>query len=292
MDTLTTQMFTQIVVNAILLSLLYMLMATGLTLIFSVMGLINFAHGELYMLGGFAIYFVSGLMGLQYWWGLLVGIVFAGLFGILLEKSIFRPLRKNLVQASLASLGVGLILQTVILLLFGGQDRAVPRIFDQVLEISGIFIPLQKLFTVGASALVAAALIFFVNHSQTGLALQAVAQDDQAAVLQGINVGRMNAIGFGIGCALAAAAGGLISPLYSISPYMGVAPVFKAFIVIIMGGLGSIPGAVLASFILGFIEQFSLTLIGYAGNILGFVIVMILLLFRPRGLLGREFRVD
>ena len=289
---MTTQIFLQIVVNAILLSLVYMLMSTGLTLVFSVMGLINFAHGELYMLGGFAIYSIFGLLGFNYWVALIIGIVFVGLIGVLLERAIFRPLRKNLVQACLASLGVGLILQTVTMLIFGAQDRAVGNIFKGVFEVSGVFIPIEKLVIVLASALIAGALIIFVNYSQIGLALQAVAQDDEAAALQGINVDRMNAIGFAIGCGLAAAAGGLISPLFYVSPYMGMAPVLKAFIVTIMGGLGSIPGAVLASFVLGFIEQFSLTLIGYIGNIIGFIIVMILLLFRPRGFLGHEFRVD
>ena len=286
------QMFAQIVVNAILISLIYMLMSTGLTLIFSVMGLINFAHGELYMLGGFAIYYIADLLKFNYWLALIIGIIFVGLLGIVLQKLIFRPLKRNIVQACLASLGVGLILQSSILVLFGGQDRAVSSVFNGVIEISGVFIPIQKLVIVLASAVIAGGLIYFVNYTRTGTALQAAAQDDEAAALQGIRLDRMNAMGFAIGCALAAAAGGLISPLYSISPYMGIDPVNKAFIVTIMGGLGSLPGAVLASFILGFVEQFSLTFVGYVGNIIGFVIVMILLLFRPQGLLGREFRVD
>ena len=288
---MTEQILFQTFVNAILLSLIYMLMAIGLTLVFSIMSLINFAHGTLYMMGGFAVYLFFERLGLNYWLGILIGIVFVGLFGALLEKGIFRPLRKDMLQACLASLGVAMILETGALIIFGELDKDVSTIFKGVIEISGVFIPKEKLVIVLVSAAVAGALIVFIKYSRAGQALQAVAQDADAAALQGINVSRMNSLGFAIGCGLAAAAGGLISPLFFVSSYMGMIPLMKAFMVIIMGGLGSIPGAVLASFILGFVEQFSLTLVGYIGNVFGFIIIMLFLLFRPRGLLGREFKL-
>jgi branched-chain amino acid transport system permease protein len=288
---MSEQIFLQTLINAVLLSLIYMLMAIGLTLVFSIMSLINFAHSELYMMGGFGAFLLFDRLGINYWIALVIGIVIVGLFGIPLERVIFRPLRKDMLQACLASLGVGLIIQTIFLLIFGEVCRDVATVFKGVLEFSGLFVPIEKLVIVAVSGALAGALIIFVNYFRTGQALQAVAQDAEAAALQGINVNRMNAIGFAIGCGLAAAAGGLIAPLFYVTPYMGMTPLLKAFIVIIMGGLGSIPGAVLASFVLGFIEQFSLTLVGYVGNIFGFIIIIILLVFRPKGFLGREFRV-
>ena len=284
-------MFFQVLVNAISLSLIYILIAMGLTLVFSIMRVINFAHSELYMLGGFSVYFLFGQWGIYYWLAVFVGALFVAVVGVFLEWAIFRPLRHDLLAACLASLGVGIMLQTGALLAFGERDKDVATVYEGIIEVSGVYFPLERLIIVVASALLALALIIFINKFRLGQALQAVAQNPDAAALMGINVNRMNGFGFAVASGLAAAAGGIISPLVYVTPYMGATPLLKAFIVVIMGGLGSIPGAVLAGFVLGFIEQFSLTLLGYVGNIFGFLIVMVLLVFRPRGLLGREFRV-
>lgn len=285
------QVLLQTVVNAITLSLIYILMAMGLTLVFSIMRMINFAHGELYILGGFAVYFICGRWGMNYWITLLIGFLLIGLFGLLLEKFIFRPLGEDLLAACLSSLGVSIMLQCIALISFGELEKAVPRIFESVIQMSGVYLSVEKIVVVLASALVAVGLIIFISKFRLGQALQAVAQNPDVAALSGVNVRRMNAMGFGIACGLAAIAGGIISPIVYVAPYMGATPVMKAFIVVIIGGLGSVPGAVLGGFFLGFIEQFTLTFFGYVGNIIGFIIVMLVLLFRPRGFLGREFRV-
>jgi branched-chain amino acid transport system permease protein len=285
------QMFFQVLVNAIGLSLIYILIAMGLTLVFSIMRMINFAHSELYMLGGFSVYFLFGQWGIYYWLAVFVGALLVAVVGVFLEWAIFRPLRHDLLAACLASLGIGIMLQTGALLAFGERDKDVATVYKGIIEVSGVYFPLERLIIVVASALLALALIIFINKFRLGQALQAVAQNPDAAALVGINVNRMNGFGFAVASGLAAAAGGIISPLVYVTPYMGATPLLKAFIVVIMGGLGSIPGAVLAGFVLGFIEQFSLTLLGYVGNIFGFLIVMVLLVFRPRGFLGREFRV-
>lgn len=288
---MSEQMFFQVLVNAIGLSLIYILIAMGLTLVFSIMRMINFAHSELYMLGGFSVYFLFGQWGIYYWLAVFVGALLVAVVGVFLEWAIFRPLRHDLLAACLASLGIGIMLQTGALLAFGERDKDVATVYKGIIEVSGVYFPLERLIIVVASALLALALIIFINKFRLGQALQAVAQNPDAAALVGINVNRMNGFGFAVASGLAAAAGGIISPLVYVTPYMGATPLLKAFIVVIMGGLGSIPGAVLAGFVLGFIEQFSLTLLGYVGNIFGFLIVMVLLVFRPRGFLGREFRV-
>ena len=274
-----------------MLGLIYVLIAMGLTLIFSILGLINFAHGEFYMLGGFALYWFFGQFGLNYWLGLVIGMILVGAFGMVTERFIFRPLRRDLLQACLASVGISIVLQTGALIAFGQLDKAVPSQITTILHAGTINVPLEKMVVVLGSALLTVALMFFIYRTKMGQALQAVSQDSEAAALQGINVDRMNAMGFAIGCALAAAAGGLISPVFYISPYMGITPTLKAFIVVIMGGLGSIPGAIIAGFFLAFLEQFSITMLGYVGNIFGFVMLMIVMTFRPQGFMGREFRV-
>jgi branched-chain amino acid transport system permease protein len=288
---MTLQIFSQILFYAVILSLVYILMSLGLTLVFSIMRMINFAHGELYMLGGFTVYFIYGQSGMNYWISLVMAVVLMFIFGLLLERTIFRPLRHDMLAACLASFGVGMMLQTGALIVFGEEEKNVPSLIEETFKISTITVSYERLLIVFISSLITFFLLWFIKKTKTGQVLQAVAQNPEAASLQGINVNRMTAIGFGIACSLAAAAGGTISPLVYVSPYMGVQPVLKAFIVVIMGGLGSLPGAVLAGFVLGFIEQFSLTLFGFVGHVFGFIIIIILLLFRPRGFMGREFRV-
>ncbi len=286
-----TQILGQILVYATMLSLVYILMSLGLTLVFSIMRMINFAHGELYMLGGLSVYYLYGQLGLNYWVGILGAIVLMFFFGLLLERIIFRPLRHDMLAACLASLGVGMMLQTGALLLFGEEEKAVPSLVKGTFQLGSVSISNERLLIVLVSVAITFSLILFIKKSKTGQVLQAVAQNPESASLQGINVTRMTAVGFGIACALAATAGGIISPLVYVSPYMGVEPVLKAFIVVIMGGLGSLVGAVIAGFVLGFVEQFSLTIFGFVGHIFGFIIIMVLLLFRPRGFMGRDFKV-
>jgi branched-chain amino acid transport system permease protein len=268
--------------------MIYMLMASGISLILSMMNILNFAHGELYMLGGLGVWLICERFGYPYWLGIVGMTTFVVLLGILLERMIFRPLRGRLLPALFTSFGVGLIMQSSCSLIFGGQDRKVTSVFKDVIEFSGVFVPLEKLVIVVGSLILVGALVIFVKYSRAGQALQAVTQDHEAAALMGININRTNALGFAIGCALAGVGGGLIAPVYYVSPYMGMGPMLKACTVVIIGGLGSLPGAILGSFLLGFIDQFSLTFVGYVGNIFGFVIIMMVLLFRPQGLLGQE----
>ena len=281
----------QNVVNALSLSMVYMLVAMGLTLILSIMSMINFAHGDLYMLGGFGVYTVCQQLGYKYWLGLTVGVAAAALIGIFLEKAVFRPLRKEMLSASFASMGAGLIIQSCVLMAFGPLDKKVASVFPGVFKIFGVYLPKEKLAIILASLAIVGAIIVFVNYFRAGQALQAVAQDSEAASLMGMDVNRVNAVGFGLGCALAAAAGALIAPLYFVSPSMGVTPLTKAFNVVIIGGLGSIPGAMLGSLLMGFVDQFSLIYMGHLGNIFGFLLIMAFLLFRPRGLLGRDVKM-
>lgn len=288
---MSSELLFQTLVNALLLSMIYMAVAIGITLIISIMNLLSFVHGELYMLGGYAVYLIYQRFGYPYWLGIVVGGASVALVGLLLERTVFRPLRNQLLPALFVTMGIGLMLQTGSLLVFGGQDRNVATVFEGVISVSGVFLPIEKLAVFLGTLVMVGGVIVFVNYFRVGQALQAVSQDPEAAALMGINVNRISAMGVSISCGLAGVAGGLIAPLYLVSPSMGMAPFLKALIVIIIGGLGSIPGAVFGGVLLGFIDQFSLTFLGYIGNIFGFLIIMVILLFRPRGLLGRELRM-
>jgi branched-chain amino acid transport system permease protein len=291
---MTVDILPQVLVNAIVLSLIYVLMALGLSLVFSIMSMINFAHGEIYMLGAFAVYYFFDQWHLGYVWALIGSMVVGAIAGLFLERLIFRPLRGRpgfILASCLASLGVGYMLASAAQIVFGEKDKAVATPVSGVLKLGTVFFSYEKLLVVVTGLVLTIGLILVIRYSKLGHALQAIAQDRDAAALMGININRLNAIGFALASALAGAAGGLIAPIFFISPYMGDDVVLKAFIIVILGGLGSLPGAVLAGFILGFVESFGLTLIGYAANIIGFAIVIIFLIFRSRGLLGREFRV-
>ena len=216
----------QNVVNALSLSMVYMLVAMGLTLILSIMSMINFAHGDLYMLGGFGVYAVCQQLGYKYWLGLTVGV--APVIGIFTRKSsLSSSPERDAVR---------------FLCLHGGRpDNPVLRpyglrppgskvasVFPGVFKIFGVYFPKEKLAIILASLAVVGAIIVFVNYFRAGQALQAAAQDSEAASLMGMDVNRVNALGFGLGCALAAAAGALIAP-FILFPSMGVTPLTKAF---------------------------------------------------------------
>ena len=287
----SAQILAQTAVNALSLSLIYVLVSLGLTLIFSIMHMVNFAHGELYMLGGYGLFVMFEGWGVPYPVTLVVTMALVTVVGLVIYRLIFRPLRLNFLAAVLASLGVGLIVQNAASFIFDDKDKGVHTVVSGGMKVSGVYLTWDYTVVAVGGVLLAAVLVLFIRYTRLGRALRGVAADRDAASLQGINVNSMDALGFGIASALAAAAGGLMSPLVAINPYMGGTPMLKGFIVILMGGLGSIPGAIVASFMLGFIETFGLTYIGYAANLVGFAIVILILLIRPRGLLGHELAI-
>lgn len=269
-------------------------MAMGLSLVFSIMSMINFAHGEVYMLGAFAVYLIFDQWHINYFVAIVGAIAITVILGLTLERLVFRPLAGkpgSILASCLGSLGVGFMLACSAMHIFGAKYQSVASVIPGVLHIGGISFSKEKLLATIICAALTAGLILAIKYLKQGRQLQAIAQDRDAAALMGININRLNALGFAIACAMAGVAGGLIAPIYFVSPYMGETAVIKAFLIVIIGGLGSLPGAILAGFTLGFIESFGLTLIGYSANIIMFAIVILVLVFRPRGYLGREFRV-
>ena len=268
---------------------IYVLVALGLTLVFSIMGIINFAHGEIYMLGAFVTYILTVSYRMNFFFSLVVAMGTMAFLGFVIERIIFRPLRGQQLNILVVSLGLAILLQNLALVAWGPDDVSIPSPFPEAIEIRGIAISMERFAAVVISAVLIIGLHFFLQFSRFGQAMRAVSQDPEAACLQGIPLERVESLSFCVGCVLASAAGSLIGPIFFISPFIGTVPVMKAFVVIILGGLGSIPGAVLGGILLGLTESFSATFIGAIfQDMIGFFIILLVLILKPSGLLGYE----
>jgi branched-chain amino acid transport system permease protein len=285
---MSPELLAQSLLNGIGLALVYVLVALGLTLIFSIMGIINFAHGEFYMLGGFVAYYAYGKLGVNYWLTLVVAVVVVGAAGALTERWLFAPLRDNPMSAFIGSLGLLWVLQSAATVMFGVMDKEVKSPFPGVIRQLGMIVSFERLVVIVCSAALIICLYVFIQRTRYGMALRAVAQDRRAAALQGINIDGISTLAFAIGCALAGVAGVLLAPVFVVSPFMGGLPVIKAFIIVILGGMGSFSGAMIGGLALGLIESVAPIFVPIATvDILSFVLVMLVLVLRPRGLLGR-----
>lgn len=289
---MTTALLSQVLVNGLMLALIYILTASGLTLIFSIMGIINFAHGEFYMLGAYALFVFLEILHLNFFASILASMIILFFFGLLIERCVYRPFRDKHLTALVVSLGLAILIQHVTMVvkmrIWGLDDQAASSPLTGVFRVGGTIFSKERLLTVIMSAIVILLLHLFIQKTKSGQAMRAVAQDRDAALLQGIDTNRIGNLAFGVGTALAAAAGAFIGPIFTIEPFMGGMPVMKAFVVIILGGLGSIPGAMLGGLILGFTESFVATFMGSISDMFGFIILVLILIFRPAGLLGHE----
>lgn len=278
--------------NGVMLGLNYALIALGLTLIFGIMGIVNFSHGEMYMLGGYVAYFLFGQFGWNFFVTLVGAGLIVGLLGVVLEILVFRPLttRPKLELTSLiAAVGLAWVLQMLAVIAFGEQDQKVPSAFKGILTMGGAVITKERLAAILIGVLLIVILNLFLLKTKTGRAIRAVAQDKEAAALQGVSVSRISALAFGIGCGLASIAGALVAPIFIVNPSLGSEVILKAFLVVILGGMGSVPGAVLGGLVLGFIESFgSLFFTVPTVMVLTFILIIFILVVRPQGLLGHE----
>lgn len=279
----------QSLVNGVILGLLYLLMAIGFTLVFGIMRVVNFAHGEFYMLGAFAAYFAFAVAGLPY--PVAVAGAFGGaiVLGAIIERVVFRPFRGDELSGMIASIGLALILQNLALIAFGPDPLSMPSLVSGAYNWGGIILPKSRVVVILGSMVILAIFYFFLMHTRTGRALRALVQDREIAAAYGVRVELMYPLGLALGAALAAMAGAFMAPLFGVSPFVGGTPLLKAFIVVILGGLGSIPGAVIASMMLGLIESTTSTFFGAStADIVVFALVIAVLLVRPSGLLGHK----
>lgn len=281
----------QILVNGIVLSANYALIALGITLIFSIMNLLNFAHGQMFMIGGFMVYYVYGVFGLPYVAGLLTAAVVAGLIGVLFEVLFFRRvvrIASREENSMLLAVGTALLLENLALFAFGEKQRGVPPVVSGVYQLGNAYLPANRLTVVLISLALIVALLLFVQYTRPGRAMRALAQDRQATYLMGVNVDRISAMGFGIGAALAGLAGALLITVSGINAGLGTAISTKAFIMIMIGGAGVVAGSIMGAVALGFAEAIGYALLpGSTTYLLIFIGLIVFLIIRPQGIMGK-----
>ena len=289
---MTAELFLQTIVNATYAASYMALIAVGLVLIFGVMGVVNFAHGELYMAGAYAVVALYAGLGVPFFVAVVIGLIFVGLLGLIMEYGLFRPLRDNPLGGLIASIGFLLIMQTVAVLGFGvHMEHVPPSTQEKILFADGVVLTYQRLYVILAAVGLLSALWFFLRKSKFGWALRACAQDREAAALQGMSINHTARLAMFIGAALAGVAGALTAPLVSPTPYMGHPVIITAFIIIIVGGVGSLEGAVLAAVLYGFVNTFVTTIYdGTLANIVGLLLMLIVLIVKPTGLFGAKER--
>jgi len=282
-------MLLQIIVNGLTLGLTYILIAVGFSFIFGIARIFNFAHGELYMLGGWLIFILFGALGINYGIALLAAAVAIGFLGVLLDRCFFQPFRGQVVAPLVIALGLQLLLASIALLVFGEKDVSVQSPFTGITSIGTLTIPNERLMVILISVVLIACLVIFMRTTKLGLAIRAVPQNMEAAMLQGVNINQVSRVAFFIGAFMAAAAGGLLAPVFYVNAFQGPWAVFKAIIIVGLGGAGTLGGTVLAGLIIGLVEAFSFQFFGSAvSEIVGFAFIIIILLIRPQGLLGHE----
>ncbi len=297
-------------VNGISLGSIYALIALGYTMVYGIAKMLNFAHGDVIMVGGFAVFTAMSSAWCPVWLSVVIGIVVCTVFGVVIEKVAYKPLRSAPPLAVLiTAIGVSYLLQNLALLIFGSAAKNFTSIVDgcpPFLVIAdgqaSFFTPLQAgtraeltvsmetFISIIASLIIMIALTFFINKTKAGKAMLAVAEDKGAAQLMGINVNRTISLTFAIGSALAGVASVLMCSSYpQLSPYTGSMPGIKAFVAAVFGGIGSIPGAMIGGVLLGIIEQLSKAYISsQLSDAIVFLVLIIVLVVKPTGILGKK----
>ena len=279
----------QVFVDGIGLSAIYILIALGFTLLFGIMRVVNFAHGAFAMLGGYALYYLYGGFGLPYLIAAPLSALIVAIVALLLERIVYRFFYQRMFQSMIGLLGLDMAIMYTAVIVWNAEERSVPPSTDALLQIGGLVFPAQKLIIIGIAAVALLAFYVFTHYSRYGLAMRAAAQDVDIAEAQGVNSTAIYRLAFFIAIFMAALAGGFYAQTYALSPFVGEPQLMIAFIVVILGGMGSIPGVALGGLLLGLANSFLGTFYGSAMSIfVSFGAVILLLIFRPWGLLGAK----
>lgn len=285
----------QVIANGLYLGAQYALIALGLTLIFALMNVLNFAHGQMYVLGGFITYWIYGQLGLPFVLALFASGVTLAAVGALIEKFLFRPvIRRSLREEStmLLAAAVAFLLDAIILLLFGEKQRGVPKIITGVFVSDELIMPYDRILVGVLAAVFIGAFMLFMQFSKPGRAMRALAQDRVAAQLMGVRVDRYSMVGFALGAMLAGVVGGLLVATTGVNSGIGGPISIKAFMMVMIGGAGVVGGAIAGGFILGMLESVGLSVLHAYGDITYLVIFVALIVFlslRPHGLMGKPW---
>ena len=288
------EQFLQQLANGLILGSVYALLALGYTMVYGIIKLINFAHGDIYMIGAFMGYYLINTLHLNFLVALILSMVGTAILGVVIEFLAYRPLRNSTrISALITAIGVSFLLEYGMVFFVGANTRSFPQVIKTVRYTLGpISISNIQLMILGISILLMVGLQFIVQKTKMGKAMRAVSVDSDAAQLMGINVNRTISFTFALGSALAGAAGVLIALYYnSLEPLMGMTPGIKSFVAAVLGGIGIIPGAALGGFVIGLLETFA-TAVGLSDfrDAIVYAILIIILLVRPAGILGKNVK--
>ncbi len=290
--------FLVLAVNGLVIGLIYALMASGLTLIFSVLKVVNFGHGVLYMLGGYVSYYAIGWLGAPPVLGVLAAMLVLFAFGVVFERLVLSPLYTGAVErkdeyAIIVTFGLTILMTNLAIVVFGPFAKSPPSFVSGTLIAGPLIITYDRLIAAGAALGLLLALSWFMSRTALGHALDAVSQSRESAAVIGINPQRMYTIAFGLGSALAGGAGALIGPIFALNPNMGALPSVQAFIIIVLGGLGSVWGSIVGGVLLGLVQGLGVGFFPDPNRALaytqafGALLLILALLIKPTGLFGR-----
>jgi branched-chain amino acid transport system permease protein len=279
----------QYVFNGLVVGCSYALIAVGLTAIFGLMEIANFAHGQFYMLGAFFTYWLTRIVGLDFWSGLVLSVIGVMIVGVLLERTLFRILRgASLSSSVLATIALSIFLENLALNVWGPRPQKIRTPFETgSIEFLGIFTTPERLLMLLVTVIIVVLLHLGLRHTQTGKAIRATFQQREAAALVGIDIDRLYTLTFAIGAGLAALAGVLLGTIFVVEPSMGGVATLKAFVVVTLGGIASFAGGIAGGLVLGLAESFGAIIAPAYKDAVGFLLVMLVLLYKPDGLFGK-----
>jgi len=276
--------------NGLVIGSVYVLVALGLTVIFGILGVAHFAHGSVAMFGGYVTFYFIQRLGLTFFPSMLLAIPVGMVLGVLVERLAYRPVRDDPhINAFIIALGLTLVIEKTNLLLFGADQVVIPTPYRTVYDFAGLAVVELRLYVLLTAVSLVTLMSVLINRTKMGNAVRAVAQNRAAAILMGVDVERVSSVVFAISSALGVAAGALVGALFAVAPGVGEALVIKGFAVLILGGLGSIPGAILGGLVLGVSETMAAGLISSAyKDVIAFLVMIFVLLIKPEGLMGKR----
>lgn len=289
---MTLSIFIEQIINGIIIGSMYALVGSGIALIYGTMRVLNLAHGEFYMLGGYFVFFLVVTCGIPAYLAIPIALFASFLLGVLIQRLTIHYLlqREGWAFSTIAvTLGLSIFLQNSALLLFGEKFQSVPYYLSGIVEFAGIRIPLQRLLILGVAILTIAVMTYMLKATRLGWAIRATSQDRDAAAVVGIPTQRIYLVTFGIAAVLGAIAAAMMAPIYAISPWSGLPILFKGFVVVILGGLGSFPGAIVGGLILGVVEAIGVQLTSTEWrDVISFALMITVIWIRPWGLFGSK----
>jgi branched-chain amino acid transport system permease protein len=286
---ITGQLLIQGIISGLCLGGTYILIGLGLTLILSVMKIMQFAHGEIYMLGAFSVFYFAVIHEVHLYAAIFIAMIITAIVGLIIERVLLRPLEGNFLSCVCVTTGLSLILQTGVVKSFGLAVKQIPNLWPGAFRVLGLSIPKDRLLAAIISLALTLALYSFLKKSKYGLAIIASAQHREGALMQGINPNVMSAMVMAIGSGLAAVGGAMGGSIFNLDPYMGGMAFLKGITLIVIGGMGSIPGAVVGGLILGLSDTLVVIILGsQMALIIPLLIVIAILIIKPLGLFGHE----